>query len=78
LKVEFDPIFASDYMPFEARGYVCIGGYDGSAIEENSQYHSSTDVMDNLDTDFLTSVTKMVLAFAISEGRGNSEDLSMT
>ena len=29
LAVEFDPIFASDYMPFEARGYVCIGAYDG-------------------------------------------------
>jgi hypothetical protein len=77
LKVEFDPIFASDYMPFEARGYVCIGGYDGSAIEENSHYHSSTDVMENLDMDFLTSVTKMMLAFAISEGRRNSEELAV-
>jgi archaellum biogenesis protein FlaJ (TadC family) len=27
LSIEFDPIDASDYMPFEARGSVCIGAY---------------------------------------------------
>ncbi len=69
LNVKFDPIFASDYMPFEARGYVCIGGYDGSATNENSHYHNSTDVLENLNLNFLTSVTRMVLAFALSEGR---------
>jgi Peptidase family M28 len=69
LKVKFDPIFASDYMPFEARGYVCIGGYDGSAVEGNSHYHNATDVLENLDLDFLTSVVRMVLAFALNETR---------
>jgi Zn-dependent M28 family amino/carboxypeptidase len=69
LKVEYDPIAFSDYMPFEARGYVCIGAYDGSAIEHNHHYHSETDVPSNLDLDFLTSITKMTLAFALSEGR---------
>lgn len=63
------PIDNSDYMPFEARGYVSIGAYDGSAVKENSHYHSETDLPDNLDMDLLTSVTKMVLAFALSEGR---------
>ena len=67
LAVEFDPIFASDYMPFEARGYVCIGAYDGFAIDENPHYHTQLDVPENLNMPFLTSVTKMVLAFALLE-----------
>jgi hypothetical protein len=67
LAVEFDPIFASDYMPFEARGYVCIGAYDGSAIDENPHYHTQLDVPENLNMPFLTSVTKMVLAFTLLE-----------
>jgi hypothetical protein len=71
LEVEFDPIDASDYMPFEARGYICIGAYDGSAKANNPHYHSSTDIPSNLDMDFLTSVTKMVLSFVLKEGRGH-------
>jgi len=74
LDVEFDPIFASDYMPFEARGYVCIGAYDGSAIDENPHYHTQLDVPENLNMPFLTSVTKMVLAFALSESHYKIEE----
>jgi hypothetical protein len=65
----FDPIDASDYMPFEARGYVCIGAYDGSAISKNPHYHSCTDVIDNLNMKFLKEVTKMVLAFVLNEAK---------
>lgn len=67
LSIEFDPIYASDYMPFEARGYVCIGAYDGSAIDENPHYHTQLDIPENLNIPFLTSVTKMVLAFILLE-----------
>ena len=67
LSIEFDPIYASDYMPFEARGYVCIGAYDGSAIDENPHYHTQLDIPENLNIPFLTSVTKMVLAFVLLE-----------
>jgi hypothetical protein len=73
LKVAFDPIFASDYMYFEAAGYVCIGAYDGSAVTNNPNYHSSSDVISNLDFDFLTSVTKMVLAFILIQGEYSVE-----
>ena len=69
LEIEFDPIDASDYMPFEARGYVCIGAYDGSAQTSNPHYHSSTDTPDNLNINFLVSVTKMVLATVLYEGK---------
>ena len=74
LNIDYDPIDASDYMPFEARGYVCVGAYDGSAVSENSHYHSETDLLSNLDMDLLSSVTKMVLAFALSEGRVKDSD----
>jgi Zn-dependent M28 family amino/carboxypeptidase len=69
LDIEFDPIYASDYMPFEARGYVCIGAYDGSAETSNPHYHSSTDTPGNLNINFLVSVTKMVLATLLYEGK---------
>jgi hypothetical protein len=72
IRVQYDPIAYSDYMPFEARGYVCVGAYDGSAIEKNKHYHSDTDIPSNLNMDFLTSVTRMVLAFALSEAGANS------
>lgn len=52
-------------MPFEARGYVCVGAYDGAAKSSNP--HSDTDVMTNLDMVFLTNVTKMVPAFVLGE-----------
>jgi Zn-dependent M28 family amino/carboxypeptidase len=72
IRVQYDPIAYSDYMPFEARGYVCVGAYDGSAIEKNKHYHTDTDIPSNLNMDFLTSVTRMVLAFALSEAGANS------
>lgn len=64
--------FASDYCPFEARGYVIIGAYDGSAEPENPHYHHASDVPDNLDMEFLTSVTKMILATILDIIRKNS------
>jgi hypothetical protein len=69
------PIDSSDYMPFEARGYVCLGAYDGSAVNRNHHYHNDTDIPSNLDIDLLTSTTKMVLAFALSEGRVRQPNL---
>jgi hypothetical protein len=73
LDIEFDPIALSDYMPFEAREYVCIGGYDGSAVKHNSHYHSITDVSSNLNMTFLESVIKMVLSFIILESHYRQE-----
>jgi hypothetical protein len=50
-------------MYFEVAGSVCIGAYEGSAVTNNPNYNSPSDVPSNLDFDFLTSVTKMVLDF---------------
>lgn len=64
------PVADSDYVPFERRGYICVGTYDGSARQPDPSphYHSETDLPSNLDMDLLTSVARMVLAFTLSEG----------
>ena len=40
LPIKLGPIFASDYMPFEAKGYVTIGAYEGDG---NPHYHATSD-----------------------------------
>lgn len=58
-----DSIYDSDYEPFEKRGYVVVGAYDGSAeTEQNPHYHSISDTPEKIDWNYLTSVTKIVLA----------------
>jgi hypothetical protein len=62
LQFHLDSIYDSDYEPFEAEGYVVLGAYDGSADTTNPHYHSSSDLPSLINWDYLTSVTKMVLA----------------
>ncbi|HSF50798.1 MAG TPA: M20/M25/M40 family metallo-hydrolase, partial [Nitrososphaeraceae archaeon] len=65
-------VYSSDYCPFERLGYVVIGAYDRSAELDNPHYHSSSDIPANLDMEYLTSVTKMVLATILHVNRKNS------
>jgi Zn-dependent M28 family amino/carboxypeptidase len=67
LDVMSGPIYDSDYMPFEALGYVAIGGYDGAATDENTHYHSITDEVAFVEIDYVVSITKMVLATILKE-----------
>jgi Peptidase family M28 len=67
LDVMLGPIYDSDYMPFEALGYVTVGGYDGGAIDQNLHYHSTIDEVSFVDMDYVASVTKMVLATVLKE-----------
>lgn len=63
LKINLDSIWNSDYEPFEAEGVVVIGAYDGSADEkQNPHYHDVSDGPSLIDWNYLSSVTKMVLA----------------
>lgn len=55
----------SDYLPFEALGYTVIGFHDDS-VKKNPNHHKSTDTPDTLDYEYLTSVTKLVLATILS------------
>jgi Peptidase family M28 len=67
LDVVLGPIYDSDYMPFEALGYVTIGCYDGGATVENRHYHSVTDDISFVNMDYVVSVAKMVLALVLKE-----------
>ena len=67
LDILLGPIYDSDYMPFEALGYVAIGGYDGGATDENTHYHSTTDEVSFVDMDYVVSITKMVLVTVLKE-----------
>jgi len=62
------PIYDSDYMHFEALGYVVIGAYDGGA-EEYPYYHSSEDNAKQVDKEYVTEVAKLILATLIKENR---------
>jgi hypothetical protein len=51
----------ADYLPFEALGYTVIGFHD-DGVTKNPNYHKSIDTPDTLDYQYLTSVTKLILA----------------
>ncbi|WP_405593249.1 M28 family metallopeptidase [Streptomyces sp. NBC_01092] len=59
LPVRLGPIYASDYMPFEAHSDVTIGAYEG---EGNPHYHRTSDTPATLDYDYLADITRITLA----------------
>lgn len=63
LDVLHTDIWSSDYMPFEAKGYACIGAYDA---DENPHYHKTGDTPDTLDAAHFAEVVRMVLATILS------------
>jgi len=73
LKFHLDSIYDSDYEPFEANGHVVIGAYDGSADpKKNPHYHSSSDLPEFINWNYLTAVTKLVLATVLKIDSINS------
>ena len=64
LPVKLGPIYHSDYMPFEARGWVTIGAYEG---EGNPNYHNTSDDVATVDFDYLTAVTRLTLATLLQQ-----------
>ncbi len=65
--VQFGPIYASDYMPFEARGYVVIGLYEG---EGNPNYHHSSDAPSTVNYPYVADAARITLATLLSETAG--------
>lgn len=59
LTVEHTDIWNSDYIPFEAKGYACIGVFEAA---ENPFYHQSTDTVATLDPAHLAEITRMLVA----------------
>jgi hypothetical protein len=61
MTVEHTDIWSSDYMPFEAKGFPCIGLFDGAA--DAPFYHTTQDKIAQVDLARLTEVTSLVCAF---------------
>ena len=61
LETLLHPLGMTDHIPFEATGKIVIGIHDGGS-ELNPNYHNTSDTPDTLDIEYLTSVTKLVLA----------------
>lgn len=59
LVVEHTNIWNSDYMPFEEKGFACIGVYNAY---DNPFYHKTSDTLDRIDLANFTEAVKMVLA----------------
>lgn len=59
-------IWNSDYMPFEAKGYPCVGLYDDGA--EQPFYHSTGDTIANVNKDKLAGTARTVLATILEVG----------
>ncbi|MEV8094808.1 M20/M25/M40 family metallo-hydrolase [Kitasatospora sp. NPDC085879] len=64
LPVLLGPIYASDYMPFEALGDVAIGAYEG---EGNPHYHRTSDTPATLDYGYLADVTRFTVATLLAD-----------
>jgi Zn-dependent M28 family amino/carboxypeptidase len=62
------PIYDSDYMPFEALGYVVAGVYDGGA-ENYPYYHSYKDESIYIDTKYVTEIAKIILVVLLKESK---------
>jgi hypothetical protein len=66
LRMKLGPIERSDYMPFEARGYITIGLYESGNYEDF--YHTSNDTIDHVDFSYLADMTRVaVLTLSLGE-----------
>lgn len=63
LVVEHTNIWNSDYMPFEEKGFACIGVYNAY---DNPFYHTTSDTLDRIDLANFTEAVKMVLATVVT------------
>jgi len=59
LQVVHGNIYASDYMPFESRGYVCIGVFENG---DNPYYHTTGDTPSTVNFNYVRDETKALLA----------------
>jgi Zn-dependent M28 family amino/carboxypeptidase len=54
------PMYGSDYMPFEAAGYPCVGLFDGADAEPF--YHQATDTPEQVDPAYTADVVRLLVA----------------
>jgi Zn-dependent M28 family amino/carboxypeptidase len=61
-----DPAEDSDYVPFEAEGYVIAGLYE--AGERYPGYHRTDDTMEKVDFAYVTDMARLTTAVLLTEG----------
>lgn len=73
LKTDFDPAYASDYVPFQQNGEIITGFYEHNI----SPYpHSTQDILENMDPVYVFNVAKAALGAAQHFAVADTEDLS--
>lgn len=65
IETKLDRAYGSDYMSFESKGYTITGYYE-YVPGGNPYYHKATDLLKNMDVDYVFELTKGALAFAIT------------
>lgn len=60
---KIDPVEGSDYVPFEQRGYVVTGLYEGEY--RYPHYHKDTDTADKVDFAYVRDMARLSLAFLL-------------
>jgi Zn-dependent M28 family amino/carboxypeptidase len=65
LKVKEGPIFGSDYIPFEAAGYPCVGLFDGA--DEQPFYHTGDDRPEAVDTGYTARAAGAVIGLILGD-----------
>lgn len=66
-------IFASDYIPFEARGIAAIGLYEG---EGNPNYHHASDTPSTINYSYLADAARITLATVLGEAAAVIDETS--
>lgn len=64
---EADPMYGSDYIPFEALGVVCVGLFDGA--DTAPFYHDTTDAIEQVNVDYCAAATAAALALVCEAAR---------
>jgi Zn-dependent M28 family amino/carboxypeptidase len=67
LPTRFGPIYGSDYLPFEARGFTVAGLYEG---EGYPAYHTTRDTAEKVNFAYLRDVARLTLATVLNEEQG--------
>jgi aminopeptidase YwaD len=67
-----DYAYSSDYMVFEQEGYVITGYYE-YVPEGNPYYHRATDILSNMDVDYLYQAVRGAVTFTAHMAKAKSD-----
>lgn len=62
-----DEAYGTDYVPFEKKGFTIIGLYEYRGQSDNPNYHRSTDLFENIHSNYTFEAAKGAMAFLSQE-----------